>query len=70
MQDLILYTIGCPKCTQLEKRLNQKGIKYTICSDVAVMTSLGIKSLPYLKVGDQLLNFNEAWKWVATQEVK
>ena len=47
---VILYTIGCVKCTQLEKRLDQRNIKYDICTDINVMKSLGIKSAPYRQV--------------------
>lgn len=67
---VILYTIGCVKCTQLEKRLDQRNIKYDICTDINVMKSLGIQSAPYLQVDGKLLNFNEAWKWASAQEVK
>ena len=70
MQEIILYTIHCPKCSQLEKRLNDKNIKYQKCTDINTMKQLGMTSAPYLKVDGTLMNFTEAWKWASQQEVK
>ena len=62
---ITLYSTNCPKCRQLEKRLNEREIQYTICSDIEIMKSLGISTVPYLKVDDKLLNFAEAWRWAS-----
>jgi glutaredoxin len=70
MNKITLYTISCPKCKQLEKRLNERNIKYEICTDANVMKSLGISSVPYLQVNDELMDFAQAWKWASLQEVK
>ena len=70
MANITMYSTHCPKCAQLEKKLNQMGIKYSICTDVNVMKDLGMKSAPFLQVDDKLMNFAEAWKWTSNQEVK
>ena len=69
MEQIIVYTVDCPKCIQLEKRLTQRGINYEVCKDIEVMKSLGIKTAPYLQVGDELMDFTKAWKWANSQEV-
>ena len=69
MDKITLYTVHCPKCRQLEKRLNERGIKYEICTDINTMKSLGIMSAPYLQVNDELMDFTKAWRWASTQEV-
>lgn len=67
MAKIIIYTVGCPKCKQLEKKLKDKNIEFETHTDVDEMESLGISSSPYLSVDGQLLNFADAWKWVSGQ---
>lgn len=67
MAKIIIYTVGCPKCKQLEKKLTNKGLKFEICTNVEEMQKLGIRSAPYLSVDDELLDFGKAWKWVSGQ---
>lgn len=65
MEDLVLYTTGCPKCRILEKKLNDKGIKFVACDDVAKMKELQIISVPVLQKKDgKLLGYFEAVKYV------
>lgn len=63
---IILYTIGCPKCNILKNKLDQKGIEYVTCTSVDEMKKAGIESRPFpmLKVGDQIMDFHDANKWV------
>jgi len=63
-QNVILYSTRCPKCKVLEKKLNDKGVKYTENTDIEYMLSLGIQSAPMLEVDGERMNFNEAIKWV------
>lgn len=62
--NIILYTTHCPKCTVIEKKLKAKNISYTEVDDVETMQALGFHSLPVLKVDDEVLNFQQAYKWV------
>lgn len=63
-----LYTIGCPKCRILEKKLAEKGIEYEVCSDRERMMGMGMEEVPVLEVEGQLLSFTEAVKWINKQE--
>ena len=45
-------------------KLDQKEIKYDLVNDVDHMLSIGITSVPMLKVDEKLLDFNKAVKWV------
>ena len=69
MDKIIIYSSKCPKCKQLEKRLNERGIKYEECTDINIMKSLGITTVPYLQVNGELMDFTKAWRWASTQEV-
>lgn len=62
--DIVLYSTGCPKCKVLMKKLDSKGLAYEDNRSVDEMKELGIKSAPVLKVGDELLNFKEAIRWI------
>lgn len=61
---IILYTIGCPNCKMLEKRLDAKNIKYTTVTDIDTMQAKGIKSAPQLEVNGEIMNFGKAIQWV------
>jgi glutaredoxin len=64
---IILYTTGCPKCKVLKQKMDSKNIKYSECSDVSEMESLGIKQVPVLKIDNDLLPFKEAVDWINRQ---
>lgn len=64
MQQIVLYTTHCPKCRVLEKKLNDKGVKFAICQDVQVMKNLQISSVPTLSVNGQMMDFYNAVKFV------
>lgn len=59
-----LYTIDCPKCKVLEKKLDAKGIIYEITKDKEEMAAKKIYDLPVLEVDNKILNFNEAVNWI------
>jgi len=65
---VILYSTHCPKCQVLEKKLDQKNIKYDIIDDEELMINKGFINVPILEVGREKLNFKEAVDWVARQE--
>ena len=62
MSNYILYTTGCPKCRILEKKLNDKQIKFDVCNDTEKMKEIGIMSVPVLSVDDNKLNYYDAVK--------
>lgn len=63
-EKIILYTIGCPKCKILEKKLKEKKIKYEEFSNEEEMLKLNITHVPMLKVDKELLDFGQAVKWI------
>jgi len=66
---IVLYTIDCPKCKVLEKKMKNKGLNFEVCRDREEMAKLKIMSAPQLQVdGGPLMNFTEANKWVNQQE--
>lgn len=67
MDELILYSTGCPRCMVLEKKLDEKNIPYRRVEDVDEMLSLGIMEVPVLKLGEELLRFADAVQWVNNQ---
>ena len=61
----VIYTQeNCPKCKILKKKLNDKGIEYTECSDVSVLMSKDIEFTPMLEVDNNMMSYTDAVKWV------
>ena len=61
---VIMYTTHCPQCKVLEKMLNDKKIEYIQITDIDIMKSKGIQSVPYLEVEGELKNFKESMEWI------
>ena len=62
-----LFSTGCPKCTILKKKLSQKDIEYTEVNDIQQMLDMGLQSVPWLEVDGQMMNFEQADKWINEQ---
>lgn len=58
--NIILYTVDCPKCKVLEKKLNNANISFEICKDTKLMAERNISKLPMLEVDGEMLTFKEA----------
>lgn len=67
MDKPILYTTGCPRCKVLKKKLDNAGIDVVICDDVNVMLDKNIVYVPILEINGELLDFENANKWVGEQ---
>lgn len=61
---ITLYTIDCPKCKILEKKLEQANIKYETCKDTNIMAEKGFDFMPVLEVDERIMTYGEAVKWV------
>lgn len=61
---IILYTIHCPNCNVLEKKMQMRNIPFIICDDMEEMKRLGILSAPILSVNGELKTFANALRWV------
>lgn len=59
-----LYSTGCPKCKVLKMKLDSKNINYDIISDVSIIISKGINTVPVLEVDGNIMNFKTAVDWI------
>ena len=64
------YTIHCPKCDVLEKKLNNKKVAYTMITDTGVMQQKGFDTMPVLEIDGKTMPFSEAVKWVNDLELE
>lgn len=64
MEDIILYSTGCPKCKVLKMKMDAKGIKYSENNSVDEMLALGIKSAPVLSVEGKFLDYMSALAYI------
>lgn len=64
IDDIILYSTGCPKCKILENKLKAKNISYETITDKDEMLKRGLKEVPILKIKNKLLGFFEANNWI------
>ena len=66
-ENIILYSTGCPRCEMLKQKLVEKNIAYEEVNDVDKIIGRGILEVPVLSVGQQLLDFRDAFIWVNSQ---
>lgn len=66
---VILYTIDCPKCTILEKKLKQKNIEFLRVSDkdTLVAKGFGDSTFPLLEVNGVVMQYKTAVEWINKQ---
>ena len=70
MHYILVYTIHCPQCNVLEKKLQQAGFTYSVMDDVAELEKMGIEQFPMMRVDcGPLMNFREANKWIKEHTV-
>lgn len=67
MEEVILYSNGCPQCKLLKKLLEQKDIAFNEINDVELMISKGFMSMPMLEVGNKVMNYASALQWANKQ---
>lgn len=61
---VVLYSTGCPRCKVIEKKLEQKGIPYTLETNTEKLVQLGFRSAPILEVDGLLMKFADANKYL------
>ena len=69
MNNITLYSTGCPKCNVIKKKLNNAGINYVEVTDINIMEELGIDAVPVLKVNDKMLSYIDAVKYINEGEI-
>ena len=64
---VILYTIDCPKCNVLEKKLVAAGVDFDVCKDMEVLKKFDADgwAFPILSVDDKLMDFKAARDWLS-----
>ena len=63
------YTIHCPKCDVLEKKLNNKNIAYNLITDIGVMQQKGLDTMPMLEIDGKMMAFGDAVRWINELEL-
>lgn len=65
-----LYTIHCPACNILKKKMELKNIDFEVITDEEVFKEKEITVFPMLQIDDNpLMTFSEAVRWVNAREV-
>lgn len=66
-----LYTINCPKCIVLEKKLDKAKIEYSKITDpdkiMEVSNQTGLRSAPILEVDGNFMKFEKAVEWLKNE---
>lgn len=68
MENIILYTTGCPRCAVLKKKMDAKHITYSQVHDEDLMIAKGFMTVPILEVDGVCMEFSEANKWISQHE--
>lgn len=65
---MILYSTDCPRCKVLEKKLEQKKIDFEVNKNLEdileIASKVNMSSAPLLEVGDEVLGFEQANKYI------
>lgn len=66
---IILYTIDCPRCIVLEKKLKLKNIEFLRVSDEDTIRAKGYGdwTFPILEVSGVAMSYNTAIQWINNQ---
>ena len=66
-----LYTIDCPACNILEKKLNAKNLTYEAIRDADAVRKIAVQhaitNAPILEVDGVVMSFSDAVNWVNKQ---
>ena len=63
---VVLFSTHCPRCSVLEKKLQQKEVDYDEVNDTSIMEQKGYLSVPVLEVDGKSMDFKEAVDWINT----
>ena len=61
---VVLYSTGCPQCNVLKQKLDAKNVDYVLENDVDKMLEKGFTSAPILEVDGEIMNTQQAFKWL------
>lgn len=66
--NVIMYSTNCPRCKTLGMMLDKKKIPYAVNTNISDMEKLGLASVPALEVDGELMTYEEAMRWTASQQ--
>ena len=62
---IILYTLNtCSRCQIIKAKMQDKKMQFKEVYDVNLMVEKGIRSVPYLEVDGDLMDFRRGIQWV------
>ena len=65
---IYIYTIGCPACNVLIKKIVQKDLQATLIRDQKTFDELNIDVFPMMRIDNgPLMNYQEALDWLKNQ---
>ena len=65
---IYIYTIGCPACNVLIKKIVQKDLQATLIQDQKTFDELNIDVFPMMRIDNgPLMNYQEALDWLKNQ---
>lgn len=64
MNNITLYSTGCPRCRVLHQKLREKGVSFTVVDDIDVMLDMGMMEAPVLEADGRQMGFVEAVDWI------
>lgn len=67
MGKIILFSVGCPQCQVLKKKLELAGIEFELCDDLEEIEKRGYLVVPILEIDGKAYGFSEAIEWINSQ---
>ena len=66
---IVLYTIDCPNCLILEKKLREKGVEFLKVSDkdTIIAKGYGDSTFPILEIDGIEMSYRTAIQWINNQ---
>ena len=68
MENITLFSSGCPKCKVLKQKLDERKIKYELSEDFDELITQNLQTIPVLKVNGKYYQFGEAIKLIGELE--
>ena len=67
--NIVLYTIDCPNCLILEKKLKAKNVEFLRVSDRETLVAKGFSNSPFpiLEVDGVKMSYKTAIQWINNQ---
>ena len=67
--NIVLYTIDCPNCLVLEKKLKGKNIEFlkVLDKETIIARGLGDSTFPVLEVDGVTMSYKTAIQWINNQ---